>query len=78
MHYHKSCDANRRREFSKIDGDGSGELDSKELLHLLSKLGKATVGQEELRATMIEMRDGQGADFDNITFEQFYQWWLKV
>ena len=64
-------------EFAKIDNDGSGELDAKELVKLLRVLGKATVGQEELRATMVEIRDGEGADYDAVTFEQFYQWWLK-
>jgi hypothetical protein len=31
---------------------------------------------QELRATMVEMRNGEGADYDAVSFEQFYQWWL--
>lgn len=66
-----------RQAFDVIDVDGSGTLDSVELRALMSQLypGKKH-SNEEVLAAMREMRQSEGADYDAITFDNFYMWWL--
>lgn len=65
-----------RQAFDVIDVDRSGTLDSVELRALMAQLhpGKKLT-TPELLAAMREMRQNEGADYDAITFDNFYMWW---
>ena len=66
-----------REAFDVIDVDKSGTLDSVELRALLKELYPDKLHtQEELLTAMREMRQEEGADYDAITFDNFYMWWI--
>ena len=57
--------------FSRIDSDGSGEVDTTEMMQLVMDLGME-VEQQELDIIFQQMDlDGNGA----IDFEEFHDWW---
>lgn len=65
-----------RQAFDVIDVDRSGTLDSVELRALLAQLHPdKKLSTPELLEAMREMRQTEGADYDAITFENFYMWW---
>ena len=67
-----------REAFDVIDVDKSGTLDSVELRALLKELYPDKLHtQEELLTAMREMRQEEGADYDAITFDNFYMWWIS-
>jgi Ca2+-binding EF-hand superfamily protein len=61
--------------FYKYDRDGSGDIDSNELVNLLSDLGVTLKDENELSGLlMLVDRDGNGT----ISFEEFFFWWNKM